>query len=181
MNELGFAFRPLTRDDFPLVGLWLREPHVARWWADDPTPKGLEADYGGVIDGTEPAEVFIAYHAGRPIGLAQRFRMDAYPDYRDEVDAVVPVPPAAAGIDFLIGDSTRIGQGLGTRMLKEFATQLWRDDPAASGIIVPVHVENSASWRALEKAGFTRIGDGHMSPDNPADTTHHFVYWRPSE
>ncbi|MFC0526646.1 hypothetical protein [Phytohabitans kaempferiae] len=35
---------------------------------------------------------------------------------------------------------------------------------------------NVASWRALEKAGFTRIGAGPIEPDNPADDPSHYVY-----
>jgi aminoglycoside 6'-N-acetyltransferase len=56
------------------------------------------------------------------------------------------------------------------------AARLWRDDPAAMSIIVPVHVKNHASWRALESAHFRRVAAGHLTPDNPADTPHHFVY-----
>src|SRR4051812_38083526 len=78
--EAGFTFRPLARRDYAMLRSWLLTPHVARWWADDSSDEGLEEHYGGVIDGTERAEVFIAERAGRAIGLAQRFRIDAYPE-----------------------------------------------------------------------------------------------------
>ena len=39
------ALRPLTRDDFGLLGGWLHEPHVHEWWHDDPDPAALERQY----------------------------------------------------------------------------------------------------------------------------------------
>jgi hypothetical protein len=35
---------------------------------------------------------------------------------------------------------------------------------------------NTASWRALEKAGLTRIAEGAMSPENPLDDPLHYIY-----
>jgi aminoglycoside 6'-N-acetyltransferase len=36
-------------------------------------------------------------------------------------------------------------------------------------IVVPIVAGNRASWRALEKAGFVRIAEGDLAPDNPVD------------
>ncbi len=159
-----------------MLGEWLRTPHVARWWADDSTPQGLEELYGGCIDGTEPSEVFIAERDGIALGLAQRFRIAAYPDYCEEVATLVAVPSLASSIDYLIGPPEATGRGWGTQMIREFTARLWRDDSATTAIVVPVHVENHASWRALERVGFRRAAAGTLSPDNPADTAGHFVY-----
>jgi aminoglycoside 6'-N-acetyltransferase len=155
---------------------WLHTPHVARWWADDSSDEGLEEMYGGCIDGMEPAEVFIAERGGRPIGLAQRFRIDAYPTYRDEVAALTGIPAATSSIDYLIGPEDAIGRGWGTELIRAFTARLWRDDPGTTSIIVPVHAENIASWRVLERAGFRRVAAGDLTPDNPADSSRHFVY-----
>lgn len=35
---------------------------------------------------------------------------------------------------------------------------------------------NTASWRALEKAGLRRIAEGLIEPDNPVDDPLHYVY-----
>jgi hypothetical protein len=43
-------------------------------------------------------------------------------------------------------------------------------------VIVAVHADNAASWRALEKAGLTRVGSGEIAPDNPIDDRRHHVY-----
>jgi RimJ/RimL family protein N-acetyltransferase len=52
------------------------------------------------------------------------------------------------------------------------------DHPDAHDVVVPVHADNRASWRALEKAGFTRVAEGDLEPDDPADTRDHVVYRR---
>lgn len=171
----AFRFRPLARADFPQLAHWLRQPHVARWWADDPSPEALEADYGGCIDRTEPADVFIVEREGRPYGLAQRLMLASYPEYVDALRPLVPLTPGSASIDYLVGEQADIGQGLGTQMIAAFVAKLWRDWPQATDLVVPVHAENVASWRALERAGFTRACEGELDPDNPADSRHHVI------
>ena len=172
----SYSFRPLGRNDFPALRGWLSQAHVARWWADDASAEGVEADYGGVIDGTEPAEVFIAHRDGSGIGLAQRLRLADYPHYLRDIEAIVPVPAQSWSIDFLVGDPAHTGLGWGTEMIAAFTTRLWSDYAPARSIVVPVHGSNRASWRALERAGYARIAAGLMEPDNPADHRNHFVY-----
>lgn len=61
-------------------------------------------------------------------------------------------------------------------MIAAFMRLLWRDHPAAPAVIVPVHTDNIASWRMLERVGFRRIATGMFTPDNPADDGRHVVY-----
>jgi aminoglycoside 6'-N-acetyltransferase len=171
-----FKFRPLTRSDFPLLCRWLAQPHVQRWWADDASLQGVERDYGANVDGTEPSEVFIAWQGGRPFGLAQRFCIAAYPPYWQSLARLIEVPSTAWSIDYFVGEPSDLGCGRGTFMLQAFTRKLWRDQPSAAALIVPVHVENIASWRALEKIGFVRAAKGLLAPDNPADTPEHYIY-----
>ncbi|TWO71046.1 acetyltransferase [Caenimonas sedimenti] len=172
----GWTFRPLQRADFPLLSRWLQEPHVARWWADDVSLAGIEADYGGCIDGTEPADVFIALLDGVPTGLAQRLAWTAYPQYLEDVRPLLSMPASAWSIDYLIGSPRDTGRGLGTAMLHAFTDLLWRDRPAANAVVVPVHEENVASWRALEKCGYLLVASGDLAPDNPQDSPRHVIY-----
>jgi aminoglycoside 6'-N-acetyltransferase len=43
-------------------------------------------------------------------------------------------------------------------------------------VLVAVVAANTASWRALEKAGLRRVASGPMEPDNPVDDPLHHVY-----
>lgn len=170
------SFRALTRNDFSQLGRWLEQAHVARWWADDSSPAALERDYGGVMEGTEPAKVYIALCDEREMGLVQCFRLSAYPEYVSELAPLVALPPEASSMDYFIGEKDLIGHGLGAVMLREFTRKIWLDDMKTSALIVPVHVDNIASCRALERVGFVRIAVGDLEPDNPTDSPHHAIY-----
>lgn len=170
-----FTFEQLRRDDFGLLAVWLAEPHVARWWNHDPSPDAIEDDFGGVVDGTDPAEDYVVLTDGRPIGLIQYSRFHDYPEYVAEMDGVYPVGPEAASIDFLIGDPSSIGRGVGTAMIQAFVERIWATQRDVKHIVVPVNSANVASWRALEKAGFRVVARGELEPDNPIDDRLHEI------
>ena len=171
------TFRRLTEADFPLLQGWLAQPYVARWWNHDSSAEGVARDFGPVARGEEPSEDLLALDDGRPVGLVQRSRLVDYPEYRDEFAAVVDdVPDGAVTIDYLIGDPERVGRGLGSAMIATIVARTWDEHPAAPSLLVAVVAANVGSWRALEKAGFTRVGEGPMEPDNPVDDDLHYVY-----
>jgi len=172
----NMEFQPLALGDLALLGQWLALPHVTRWWADDASPEGVAAEYRGNLEGTEPSQVFVAYRDARPIGLAQRFWLGAYPDYRDALATVVDIPDDAFSIDYLIGPTQALGRGWGAALVDAFLHMLWREAPRAGMVIVPVHADNVASWRTLERVGFLRIASGLLEPDNPRDSHDHVIY-----
>lgn len=169
------SFRPTARSDFPMLAAWLADPDVHRWWHHETSPEALERDFGPVIDGEEPAEDFIALIDGGPRGLIQRCRWDDYPEEAEELAAILPIPTAAMTIDYLIGDSSYRGRGVGTVLIEAFVAKLWSDCPETNVILVPVSAGNISSWRALEKAGFARVASGDLEPDNPIDPPLHHV------
>ncbi len=170
------SFRPVTEADFPLLARWLSQDHVARWWNHDFSAAGVARDFGPAARGEEPAEDFLALCGDLPFGLVQRSRFDDYPEYRTELSPYEPVPPGAVTIDYLIGEPDRIGRGIGTRMIMALVDRTWTDHPDAPVIIVSVVAGNIASWRALEKAGLSRIASGDLEPDNPIDPPLHHIY-----
>jgi aminoglycoside 6'-N-acetyltransferase len=169
-------FQPLRRDDFPMLGAWLAEPLVARWWHHETTQQAVERDFGPAVDGEEPTDMFLAAVGGRPFGLIQRYRVEDYEEDMRELASVWPVPREALSIDYLIGVSELRGRGLGAAMIAAFADSSWRAYPRAQDIVVPVAAGNRASWRALERAGFERVAQGELTPDNPRDPRDHYVY-----
>jgi len=169
------TFRRLTRADFPMLAAWLAEPHVARWWNHEFTPEAVERDFGSTVDGDEPSEDHVVLLDGRPVGLIQYSRYRDYPEYEEELAGVLPVPDHAVSIDYLIGDPTLTGRGVGTNMIAAFADLIWRTNPDATCIIVPVSSANTASWRALQRAGFHTVARGELEPDNPIDDPSHEI------
>lgn len=175
MTGSEITFRRVTRDDFGLLARWLAEPHVARWWNHEFTPEAVEDDFGDSADGLEPSEDHLVLLDGRPIGLLQYSMWHDYQEYVEEMEPVYPVPIGAVTIDYLIGEPDLIGRGLGTAMIREFAGHVWRTNPAATCILVPVASANQASWRALLAAGFHLVARGELEPDNPIDDGRHEI------
>jgi aminoglycoside 6'-N-acetyltransferase len=173
---LAIGFRRLRRDDFGLLARWLAEPAVARWWNHEVTPEAVERDFGPSVDGRDPAEMFLALSGDRPFGFIQRYRIAAEPEYAAELSRVCAVPPGALSIDYFIGETRWRGRGLGAGMIRAFVAHSWEVCPQADDVVVPVAVGNVASWRALEHAGFRRVAEGELTPDNPRDPRDHFVY-----
>jgi aminoglycoside 6'-N-acetyltransferase len=172
---VGFTFRRVTRADFGLLARWLAERHVARWWNHEFTAEAIERDFGDSVDGLEPNEDFVALHEGRAVGLVQCSRYADYPAYVDELSPILDVPHGAVSIDYLLGDPADTGRGLGSAMIAAFVARVWRTDPDATCIVVPVNAANAASWRALLRAGFRLVARGDLEPDNPIDDRAHEI------
>jgi len=169
------SFRRASRGDFALLRRWLAEPHVARWWNQESSAEAIERDFGPSADGDEPNEDHLVLLDGAPIGLIQCSRYADHAKYRAELTPLVEVPQGAVSVDYLIGDPTLVGRGLGTAMLDGFVERIWSADPGASCVIVPVCSANEASWRALQSVGFRLVARGELAPDNPIDDPLHEI------
>ena len=154
------AFRPLETNDFPVLVEWFAEPAIAKWWNQAAELSAIESKYGPRVAGREPTSMWIAEIDGRPGGLLQCYLHTDYPEH----DASVGIS-AAVGIDYLLGGTHR-GQGLGALVLSAFATHAFDQHPSAAICVATPAQANTASWRALERAGFARHGEC-QPPDEP--------------
>lgn len=170
------TWRRLTEADFPLLRDWLLSPHVARWWHHETTPEAVARDFGPAARGEEPSEDLLVSLSGAPVGLVQRSRYGDYPEYIEELAPILAVHPETVSVDYLIGEVSLTGKGLGARVIRAVVDETWTSHPAAPAVVVPVSAANRASWRALEKAGFTRVAEGELEPDNPIDDRDHVIY-----
>ncbi len=165
VSDVALCFRPLVRDDFGQLVEWFAEPAIARWWDHPAELDFMRTKYGPRIDGEEPTSMWIVEIDGEPAGLLQHYRHVDYPAH----DAVVGVPDAV-GIDYLIGSQHR-GRGLAAPVLRAFARHALTQRASMSVCVATPAQENTASWRALERAGFDRHGEC-TPPDGPIE----FIY-----
>jgi aminoglycoside 6'-N-acetyltransferase len=169
------VLRSLTRDDFGLLGTWLREPLVAEWWHDDPEPDALERQYGAAIDGLEPTRLRIGLLGEVPVGFVQWYRFADEPAFVAELARLLPVPADAWSLDYLVGSPEHRGRGVGTALVQGALAAI-----GSAPVIVPVHAENAASLGLLRRLGFSVVAEGRLEPDNPAHSRDHRVLLRPA-
>ena len=143
----------MTRDDYPLLLRWHREPHVERWWTKRTTLEEIEEHYGPTIDGTEPTRHYVALLDGEPLGMIQTYLLADYPDYA----ALIGEGEGAAGVDLFIGEKSLTGRGLGTEMLEQFVEEIVFARPGTTAVTADPDVRNEASMKAFEKAGFRSV------------------------
>ena len=164
--------RPLTRGDLSLLHRWLNTPHVRDWWRGEPaTPTGVTRKYGPCIDGAVPTRMFIIELGGEAVGLIQCYRHADHPDW----DRAVGIK-AAAGIDYLIGEASQCGRGIGSIAIASFSPQVFAWYPDVDVIVAAPQADNYASRRALEKASFTLLEERQLDSDDPSDDGPSAIY-----
>jgi RimJ/RimL family protein N-acetyltransferase len=146
-HTVPVTLQPFRAAHLRRLSVWLRQPHVARWypqpeenlaWAADPPPGGSQA--------------IIAYGASE-VGYLRWQRVS-----RETLDALgLPeIPANAVDADILIGAEGDVGKGSGPAALKALAAEL-RRDPTVPMIGLTTELANKRAHRGFEKAGFRLV------------------------
>jgi aminoglycoside 6'-N-acetyltransferase len=141
-SALGLEFRPMRRDDLPLLARWLQEPAVARWFTDP----GYVDELAEQLADRRIRPQIVALE-GRPIAYVQDYDIHAFSDH-----PLSFLPPGARGIDTFIGSSADQGRGLGSTYLRLLAARLKDEGVPALGI--DPDPGNTAAITAYGKVGF---------------------------
>jgi len=149
----------MRTDDLPLLHEWLQRPHVERWWREGETYEKVVERYLPAIQGSDPTDHYFVLLDDRPVGFVQTYVVADYPEHAQ----LVAADPGAAGVDLLIAEEALTGHGLGTELLRRFVSEVVFAGPATTHCIADPEVENIASVRAFEKAGF-RIVKEFLDP-----------------
>jgi len=142
-REIRYDFRAVEEEDFPLLGTWLRQPHVAEWWGDP--DKGI-AEIRQAMEEVS-VEPLIVELNGKPIAYLQSYDPhleDGHP-YQDQ-------PFGTLGLDISIGPAEMLGKGHGSAIIAQFAEDLFEE--GAPRLIIDPAPDNARAIRAYEKAGF---------------------------
>lgn len=170
MSAPRIDFRPLAVHDLPTLVGWFAEPEIARWWNQPAEIDSVRAKYVPRIERREPTRMWIGEIDGEAGALLQSYLHADYPDH----DHCVGIPEAA-GIDYLLAGAHR-GRGRGRLVLRAFADWTLAHYPSAACCAAMPAQANEASWRALEHAGFSRVGEC-QPPNEPSA----YVYVRRRE
>jgi len=147
------TLREPRSSDLELVGAWLHEPHVARWYLLGSTAEREREELRGCLDGIGPTHLLMVADDDLPIGWCQWYRCADYPDHA----AAIGARPGDIGIDYAIGDPSRIGRGVGTQLVSVLVDHV-RDRNPDSGVIADPQVANVASCSVLARNGFALLG-----------------------
>jgi aminoglycoside 6'-N-acetyltransferase len=144
-------FRPAHME---LLAVWLRQPHVARWY---PEPEANLAWAAHPPDGG--AQAIIAAGAAE-VGYLRWQRVA-----RDTLDSLglYEIPTNSVDADILICAEAGVGRGYGPAALNVLADEIGRDATVPM-IGLTTELENTSAHRAFEKAGF-RITRQYETPN----------------
>lgn len=171
-------FRPLAEADLSAVAGWLQHEHVAAWWRDPSGLADVRARYLPAIRRDDPTDHFVVVRGSRAVGLVQSYRLADHPDWAATIAATGHVVPAAAGIDYLIGEPDLVGQGIGTAVVTAFTDEVFARYPDVDRIVASPQIANRASCRVLEKAGYELVWTGLLDSDDPSDAGPAALYVR---
>ena len=150
---MKLEFRRLGSEDLPLLHEWLQREHVRRWWTERQTYAEVVDHYLPAIEGQEPTDLYVIDADGRPVGFIQTYQVADHSEYRK----LVQVEEGVAGVDLFIAESELVGRGLGSEALRQFVDEVVFTNASVHACIADPDVDNIASLRAFEKAGFTRV------------------------
>jgi RimJ/RimL family protein N-acetyltransferase len=160
--NVNVSFRRLAIADLSMLHEWLRRPHVTEWWSPPPSLDDLREEYGPLTLTGARDRGYIALADGIEIGYIQSYVVKDggsgwWPDEQD---------PGARGIDQFLASADRLGQGLGTAMVRAFLVHLFAD-PAVSRVQTDPAPDNLRAIRCYERAGFRRVREVE-TPDGRA-------------
>ena len=151
----AITFRPLARGDMPLLFEWMQRPHLAQWWGGAPaSQREVEEDFLPYLDSESTTRGYIALEDGVPIGFVQSYVVAGSGEgwWPDETD------PGARGIDQSLCDAHRLGQGLGSRMVRAFVDRIF-EDPAVTKVQTDPAPHNARAIKCYRKVGFVPVGE----------------------
>jgi len=159
------TLRPMTEQDLPMLHDWLNRPHIVQWWGGEaarPSWDDVQAQYRPSVMAAEGVTPYIAMLGDEPIGYAQSYVALGSGGgwWEDETD------PGVRGIDQSLADASRLGQGLGTLLVRALVARLF-EDPAVTRIQTDPAPDNLRAIRCYEKAGFAALRTID-TPDGPA-------------
>jgi len=159
----AFEFHAIREADLPMLHEWLQRPHVAQWWSPTPSIEELREDYVERPEGSDACVAYIVTLAATPIGFIQRYVVMGSGDgwWEDETD------PGARGTDQFLADAQRLGQGIGSAMLRSFVERVLFADPRVTVVQTDPHPRNERAIRCYLRAGFQPVGEVR-TPDGPA-------------
>ncbi|PWW00535.1 aminoglycoside 6'-N-acetyltransferase [Hoeflea marina] len=151
IDAARISFRPVTRDDLPLLGRWMETAHWRQWWGEAETELGQIRD---MVEGRDTTRPFLFLLDDRPAGYIQIWYVGDHlcEPFLTQAPWMRNVPADSVGVDLSIGEAADLSRGLGSAALGAFVRRLVAE--GHDSIIIDPDAANARAVRAYEKAGF---------------------------
>ena len=147
MARADYTFRPVTRDDFPMIAAWLREPHVSGWWQSPQTELRLMDED---LD-RDVMDLRLVCLEDTPFAYIQD-----YPAHHWPAPQYADLGPDTRAMDTFLGDPAYLGKGHGAGYLRQRARDLIAR--GATTVAVDPDPSNLRAVAAYRRAGFREHG-----------------------
>jgi RimJ/RimL family protein N-acetyltransferase len=149
----GLDLRPAGVEDAPRIAFWMAQPHIRRWWHQDWSVERWAEELSTQSAGEHSTPCVVSVDS-EDFGYVELYRVrhDRLAEYyaSDDHDW---------GVHVAIGELTRVGRGLGRRLLGGLADALLQSDPDCHRVVAEPDIDNTRSVRAFAAAGFVRQGE----------------------
>ena len=144
-----FTFTKFAEHHLKLLRTWLNKDHIKPHWQEPEDDEQLKKKF--ITDlSNRSVHSFIFEQNNEAIGYIQY-----YEACRVGGGWWPAEKPGTFGIDIMIGNPNRLGQGLSTPVISEFM-ELIKNRERVEHFIIDPDVSNFRAIRAFEKAGFSR-------------------------
>jgi RimJ/RimL family protein N-acetyltransferase len=165
MKTGKITFRPLRKNDLPLLHRWFNTPHVSQWWSHDgnhhPSFEEIKKKYSPRILPQENVDVYIFSYEKKPIGMIQSCKMDDEPAEK----TIFGLEDGCVGIDLCIGEEDYVHKGLGSAIIRRFLMEIVFSDGNVAACIADPQLENTIAIKCYQKAGFRYLRTVWYEPD----------------
>lgn len=147
-----FNFKPVDPAHRSLVHHWLILPHAAEWFYG----QGLQNTINHLDDflnGKSAGQYWLGFDGDHPFAFLITSNVEKP---TDELSCWCSEDGSAITLDILIGDTSYLGKGLGSILIKEF---LLSQFPHVSEVLIDPEATNQRAVHVYQKAGFKILSE----------------------
>lgn len=144
-------FEKLEKSHIEILFKWFNEKHVQQFYSlREWTVEEVEKKLSSYMLSTSLVHPYLAYYENLAIGYIQYYKAADFP-WPDQ-DLTEEVIANSAGLDLFIGEVDYLGNGWGSKLIKQFLEEIIR--PSFQVVIVDPDVRNGKSISFFQREGF---------------------------
>ncbi len=150
------TFKKAQKSNKDLVQGWLKKAHVKEYWDNS---EEMWENFESYLKGRKVLfDYWICFYDKVPFGMIMTSdASEPEPGQKEPLDHFIPWLESEGmtlTIDFVIGEKSFLGKGLGSQTLQKFAEV---QDPNVTAFLVDPEVKNERAVHVYEKAGFAKV------------------------